>query len=49
MPFAPKLKVMVPGETEFDSAKSAVLTKVAAYMNKKHAANYNVYNLYRDR
>lgn len=49
MPFAQKLKAMVPGESEFDSARSAVLTKVAGYMNKKHAANYNVYNLYRDR
>lgn len=50
MPFAEKLKKMVPASNAQDDPQySKVLKKVADYMNKKHNSNYIVYNLYRDR
>ncbi len=49
MPFASKLRVMIPSESKSQSCRSQVLDKIAEYMNKKHSANYSVYNLYQDR
>ena len=49
MSFASKLQQMVPADSESKTYRSLVQVKVASYMNKKHGANYIVYNLFRDR